>query len=114
MAALPQLSDLVFRLRLKGITPVIAHPERCREFERPGRAAEAIRAGAHLQLDIGALIGRYGKTPKLLSRSFVQDGLYTVAASDLHSPRDAAQWVGDSIAELKSLVGEAEAERLLR
>lgn len=114
MAALPQLSDLIFRLRLKGISPVIAHPERCREFERPGRAEEAVRAGALLQLDVGALIGRYGKAPRQIARSLVQDGLYAVAASDLHSPRDAAQWVGDSIAELKALAGEAEAERMLR
>lgn len=114
MAALPQLTDLIFRLKLKGITPVIAHPERCREFERPGRAAEAVRAGALLQLDVGALIGRYGKAPKAIARNLVEDRLYAVAASDLHSPRDAAQWVGDSIAELRALVGEAEAERMLR
>lgn len=114
MAALPQLTDLIFRLKLKGITPVIAHPERCREFERPGRAAEAVRAGALLQLDVGALIGRYGKAPQRIARSLVEERLYAVAASDLHSPRDAAQWVGDSIAELKNLTGEAEAERMLR
>lgn len=114
MQALPQLTDLIFRLKVKGITPLIAHPERCREFERPGRAAEAVRAGAHLQLDVGALIGRYGKTARRLSREFLGEGLYAVAATDLHSPRDAAKWVGDSIAELKNLAGEAEAERMLR
>ena len=114
MAALPQLSEIVFRLKVAGLMPLIAHPERCREFERPGRAAEAVRSGAHLQLDIGALIGRYGRTAKRLSREFLQAGLYSVAATDLHSPRDASKWVGDSIAELKALAGEAEARRLLR
>ena len=27
---------------LKGVTPLLAHPERCLEFERPGRAAEVV------------------------------------------------------------------------
>src|SRR5688500_11606645 len=33
---LPVLPDVIFRLKLKGVTPVIAHPERCLEFERRG------------------------------------------------------------------------------
>ena len=66
------------------------------------------------ELDIGALIGRYGKSAQKLSREFLAKGLYAVAATDLHSPRDAAQWVGASIAELKNLAGEVEANRLLR
>ena len=112
-ASLPQLGEIIFRLRVKGVTPLIAHPERCKEFERPGRAAEAVRAGAHLQLDIGALIGRYGRTPRKLARAFLEEGLYSVASTDLHSPTDAAKWVGASIAELKKLAGPAAVERLL-
>ena len=114
LAPLPQLGDLIFRLKVKGITPLIAHPERCREFEKPGRAEEAIRGGAFLQLDIGALIGRYGRPAQKLAREFLAQRLYAVAATDLHSPRDAEKWVGDSIAELRTLAGAAEADRLLR
>src|SRR5689334_3449167 len=29
---LPALTEIIFRLKLKGITPLIAHPERCLEF----------------------------------------------------------------------------------
>src|SRR5262249_30371840 len=64
---LPALTDIVFRLKVKGITPLIAHPERCMEFERKGRAAEAVNLGAHLQLDIAALVGRYGPVAKKLA-----------------------------------------------
>lgn len=112
-ASLPQLGELIFRLRVQGITPLVAHPERCKEFERPGRAAEAVRAGARLQLDVGALIGRYGRTPRKLARSFLEEGLYAVASTDLHSPTDAAKWVGESIAELRRLIGDDGAQRLL-
>lgn len=102
---LPMLHDIIFRMKLKGVTPLIAHPERCFEFEKKGRAAELVRAGALLQLDMGALIGRYGKTAEKLARTFLSDGLYAVAATDLHAPINAAKWVGDSLKALEKAVG---------
>lgn len=114
LAPLPQLPEIVFQLRVKGVRPLLAHPERCREFEKPGRAEEAVRAGALLQLDVGALIGRYGRNAERLARAFLEQRLYAVAATDLHSPRDAEKWVGASIEALRAIAGEAEATRLLR
>jgi protein-tyrosine phosphatase len=98
---LPLLTDLIFRMKLKGVTPVIAHPERCMEFEKKGRAAEAVQAGALLQLDVGALSSRYGKTAHKLARQLLDDGLYALAATDLHSPVGAEAWVGESLAALE-------------
>ncbi|MGQ0507549.1 MAG: tyrosine-protein phosphatase, partial [Myxococcaceae bacterium] len=68
---LPPLPDIIFRMKLKGVTPLIAHPERCIEFERKGRAAELVDQGAYLQLDLAALTGRYGPAAKRLSRRFL-------------------------------------------
>lgn len=102
---LPQLLDVIFRMKLKGVTPLIAHPERCLEFEKKGRALDVVRAGAALQLDMGAVIGRYGKTAQKLSRQFLDDGLYALAATDLHSPVGAERWVGDSLTALEKHVG---------
>ncbi|WP_257457321.1 tyrosine-protein phosphatase [Archangium lipolyticum] len=109
----PALTDILFRIRLKGVTPLLAHPERCLEFERPGRAAEAVRTGALLQLDVGALTGRYGGTAKKLARAFLEDGLYAVGATDLHGPVGAREWVGKALAELRSRVGERAFTRLM-
>ena len=105
--------DADLRAKLKGVTPVIAHPERCMEFERKGRAAEAVRAGALLQLDIGALIGRYGPVAKKVSRALLDDGLYAIGATDLHSPVNARDWVGKSLKELRSRAGEQAFSRLM-
>lgn len=112
-APVPTLTDLLFRIRVKGVTPVLAHPERCLEFERKGRAAEAVRAGALLQLDVGALTGRYGGTAKKLARSFLEDGLYTLGATDLHGPVGAREWVGKALTELRGKVGEQAFTRLM-
>lgn len=102
---IPMLKDIIFRMKLKGVTPLIAHPERCFEFEKKGRAADLVQAGALLQLDMGALIGRYGKDAERLARQFLSDGLYAVAATDLHAEVNAKGWVGDSLKALEKAVG---------
>ena len=111
---LPMLADVVFRLKLKGVTPLIAHPERCFEFEKKGRAEELVRGGALLQLDVGALTGRYGKTAQKLARGFLDDGLYAVAATDLHGPVGAEAWVGDALKALEKAAGRAAVDELFR
>jgi protein-tyrosine phosphatase len=110
---LPALTDVIFRMKLKGITALIAHPERCLEFEKKGRAAEAVQAGALLQLDVGALIGRYGPTARKLARSFLDEGLYAIAATDLHSPVGALEWVAEAMAALEKHGGKGALERLM-
>jgi protein-tyrosine phosphatase len=104
-APVPALPDLVFRMVRKGVIPLFAHPERCQEFQRPGRAAEVVRLGARLQLDVGALVNRYGPVARRLARAFLQEGLYGVAATDLHGPVDARVWVGKALGELEARAG---------
>jgi protein-tyrosine phosphatase len=111
---MPALTEMIFRIKVAGITPLIAHPERCLEFEKKGRAAEAVRSGACLQLDVGALIGRYGSSAKKLARTFLDEGLYAVGATDLHSPVGAKDWVSRALAELKSRAGEKAYLALMR
>jgi len=112
-APLPAMTDQIFRMKLKGVTPVIAHPERCFEFEKKGRAAQVVQLGAVLQLDMGALNGRYGKNAQRLSRQFLSDGLYGIAATDLHSPVGAEAWVGESLNALEKLGGKGTVKRLV-
>lgn len=112
-APLPALPDHIFRMKLKGVTPVIAHPERCFEFEKKGRAAQAVQLGAVLQLDMGALNGRYGKNAQRLSKQFLSEGLYGIAATDLHSPVGAEAWVGESLNTLEKLGGNGTVKKLV-
>ena len=108
------LPALVFQMRRRGVTPLFAHPERCLEFQRPGRAAEVVALGARLQLDVGALTKRYGPVPHRTARTLLAEGLYAVAATDLHGPTDAREWVGEALAELQALAGDTGLVSLLR
>jgi protein-tyrosine phosphatase len=109
----PALPELVFRLRRMGVLPLFAHPERCAEFERPGRAEEVVRLGGALQLNVGALTGMYGKIARKLAERFLSEGLYAVGASDLHRPRGAEDWLDASLEALEKRAGAEALERLL-
>lgn len=110
----PMLPDLVFRMTRAGVTPLWAHPERCLEFAKKGRAQQVVSIGACLQLDVGSLIGRYGREAQRLARSFLDEGLYAVAATDLHSPIGATAWLTKALKELRSRAGEEALVRLLK
>jgi protein-tyrosine phosphatase len=111
--AVPALPDLVFRLRRGGILPLFAHPERCEEFERPGRAAEVVRLGGGLQLNVGALAGVYGKGPRRVAERLLDEGLYAVAATDLHRADGAHEWLDEAFAAVDRRAGAGALERLM-
>ena len=113
-APVPALPTLVFQMMRKGVVPLLAHPERCLELQRSGRAAEVVALGARLQLDLGALSGRYGPVARRTARTLLDDGLYAVAATDLHAPAGARRWIERALAELRACAGDAAVERLFR
>jgi protein-tyrosine phosphatase len=110
--SVPALPDLLFRLARRGVRPVLAHPERCAEFDRPGRAAEAVRLGAALQLNLGSLTGLYGRDARKQAERILDAGLYAVAATDLHHPEGAEDWLPEALETLERRAGRVEVERL--
>jgi len=102
----------IARVRARGVLPIVAHPERCQAFGDPARVAEAIRAGAALQLNIGSLIGRHGPMAQVLSERFLSEGLYAVGGTDLHGPGDAADWIDEALTALERRAGRAELVRI--
>ncbi len=112
-APVPALGELVFGLRRKGVVPLFAHPERCAEFERPGRAEEIVRLGGALQLNLGALAGVYGRPARRMAERLLSEGLYAVAATDLHRPEGVREWLDEALDALEKRAGDAALERLL-
>lgn len=111
-ADVPELAQLVERAVAAGTTPVVAHPERCAAFAQPARAAEAVRLGAALQLNLGSLIHRHGPRAQVLAERFLGEGLYAVAATDLHAPEGADEWIVEALEALETRGGRRELQRL--
>ncbi len=106
--------QLMFRLGLKGLRPILAHPERYTPLFKNTRAIERfLEQDLGLQLDLMTLVGKYGRAPQRAAERMLGEGVYTIAASDAHHPDDVPRVV-EAIAALISLVGDDEAEILLR
>ena len=97
------LDSAVSVLVRRGITPVIAHPERNPEVQdRPARVEALVEAGALVQVTGASLDGRLGRASKLTAKRLLELGLVHVLASDAHGPHiregglaAAAEAVGD-------------------
>jgi protein-tyrosine phosphatase len=108
----PQLEEQLFRLRMRGRLPVLAHPERyhglCRQ---PDRVAQVARSAA-MVVDLGALVGAHGPRAQESAQWLINEGLAHACASDAHSVEDAKA-AGDGIAWLRKKHGREAAQRLL-
>jgi protein-tyrosine phosphatase len=80
------VSRFLYEFSLIGVTLVIAHPERQRDFIRdPGILALLVKRGAIAQLTAGSFLGDFGDLPRNASFEFVERGLVHLVASDAHS-----------------------------
>lgn len=98
----PRFDDLLYEIRLTGYVPVIAHPERCRAVsEDVSRSVDRFRqAEVLLQLDLGSLVGHYGRTANRTAIDLIARGAYHAAACDLHRAEDVETIVAPSLKEL--------------
>jgi len=102
-----------FDLRRAGLLPVLAHPERYDPVWKDDSCLDPLLdAGAHLLLDVCALVGKYGRAPQRAAEKLLEEDAYEAACSDAHKPRDV-DLVAQAIERLEALVGAAEAQRLL-
>jgi len=107
------LDRRLFELRVRGVDPVLAHPERYAPFQRSPDALEPLLAGGtRLLLDVMSLVGKYGRAPKRAAERMLADGAYFAACSDSHKPRHL-ELVDKAIRRLRKLVGPAQADALL-
>ncbi|WP_214825875.1 tyrosine-protein phosphatase [Exiguobacterium algae] len=78
--------QLFFTLQAEGYTPIIAHPERNKEFAtNPKRLMDFVSSGALSQVTTGSLTGEFGQTVQELAFVFLRNGLSHLVASDAHS-----------------------------
>ncbi len=108
----PGLERGVRELRRRGLTMVVAHPERYRCVWQDDRCLDPLlEAGAFLLLDSCAVTGKYGSEPARAAAALLEAGAYEAACTDSHRPADAAE-VARAFIELDRMVGATERERL--
>lgn len=132
------LRPMVATFTRLGLTPLIAHPERCKAFEPAvkeqglrgrlsfvlGRqkaadleGAEIARlrqSGCHFQGNLGSFAGYYGSEVKERALLFLRHGIYSCLGSDAHRSEQLKDMLAAGIAAVASAVGEEKALELLR
>lgn len=85
------LDEAVFTLQLRGYRVAIAHPERCRLFQRDPDLLEHINARdvAHV-VTAGSLTGDFGRKAKKLASHMLKAEMVTALCSDAHDPKRRA------------------------
>ena len=111
----PQSAHELYRLRMSGLAPVVAHPERYSGCT-PAVAEEWRRVGAVLQLDAAAMLAKGPMGDR--ARALLAAGLIDVVASDTHGDRRslavAREWVlRHGTPEQAELLTRTNARRLL-
>lgn len=79
------LEHIVHRLRSKGLSILLAHPERSPLVQRdPSVAARLVIAGARTQVTAASLTGRFGREARRCADALLDAGLVHIVASDAH------------------------------
>ncbi len=110
---IPRVEERFFAMQRKGVTPVLAHPERYSPlYQKSDGIERMLDMGVLPLLDLMSLTGKYGSAPKRAAERMLDEGVYFAACSDAHKPQDV-DVVADAIARLERLVGKEEAQELL-
>jgi protein-tyrosine phosphatase len=106
------LRDIVFQVQSRGITPVLAHPERNPTVQgKPEVLGEYVEAGCILQVSAGSILGQFGQTAHRAAQALMRSGWCHVIASDAHSPRNRPPRLAAARDEAARTIGAIMAER---
>jgi len=104
----PQTEEIIFRIQIMGITPVLSHVERNLEFQRkPDSLANLIQKGALAQLTAASLSGAFGTKIRSFSQHLLSNGLIYCIATDAHSDLESKRnpVLSKAVAEASMIIG---------
>jgi protein-tyrosine phosphatase len=116
----PDAPDLVGWLRARGMTPIVAHPERHDFFRAdPARLRRLVDAGAWLQVTVDSLLGNHGAAPASAGEGMLRTYPPAVLATDAHNLRRCSglsagyAWVGEHLGRERAEDLRERADRVL-
>ncbi|MGO1820484.1 MAG: tyrosine-protein phosphatase [Senegalia sp. (in: firmicutes)] len=115
MAQIPiYLEDIIYELKLKGIIPIIAHPERYREVKNdPNILKKYIELGAFAQLNLGSLMGDYGGDIERTAKILLEHNMIHFLGTDAHSRTRRPPRAKDAIKVLEAIISKEKINDLI-
>ena len=88
----------LFDLKMKEITPIIAHPERYIAVqENINIVSDWLEAGCIIQLDAGSILGYLGKRARIASLEIIENEWCQLIGSDAHDNKSRNFFLKDAI-----------------
>lgn len=112
---LPQwLDEILYSIQLRGITPILAHPERyARMVENPHILAGLVDKGLLLQINASSMCHKSDRKVKSFIRYLIKSGMVHFLATDAHSVRSRPPRIQESISIILQAFGSDIAEYML-
>lgn len=85
---LDEVINTIYELQIRGIVPIIAHPERYKPFiKKPSMINALIKEGMLFQMNAGSIAGAFGKDVKKTAEKYLEHKVYSFMGSDAHRDR---------------------------
>lgn len=108
-----ELDETVYELRIRGVIPIIAHPERNPGFiEQPQRIPQLISQGALFQLTAHSITGLFGRKIQKFSLQLCRNKWIHFIASDAHDPYYRTACLDAAYQAVRNTVNSEYADRL--
>jgi protein-tyrosine phosphatase len=108
------IEEIIFNLKVIGIYPILAHPERNQELQKnPKRILELVKAGAFVQVTAGSFCGYFGEQARQSVMQFAKFGVLHAVASDAHSATQRVPNLTRGLKVMEERIGREEANSLL-
>lgn len=105
--------NMFFELQLKGYTPLIAHPERCRPLmDNTDRLYQLIEKGAISQVTATSVAGSLGDGLQEKSLKLIESNLVHIVGSDAHDAGLRPFMLKEAYEVIEEKLGEAYVDRL--
>lgn len=95
------ISNVLYELQIRGIIPIIAHPERYKAIiDKPSRINRFINEGYLFQMNAGSLEGKFGANVKKTAEIFLANKIYNFIGSDAHNIKNRTTGLSNATAIL--------------
>jgi protein-tyrosine phosphatase len=110
----PYTEAVIFELQLRGLVPIVAHPERNAAIQDdPERYARLVERGVMGQLTARSLLATADRRTRQTAERLLKYGLVHVLASDAHDADERAPDLAQGLAAVARIVGRQQAEAML-